>query len=70
MLDAESLIQIQRLRNKISVKFVEFFIEEGCEVLGELIRLLQTRPQPIGESCDVWDVVVFGEFWLVLNTRL
>jgi len=67
MLYSKSLIQIEGLRNKICIKFVKFLIEKRCEIFWELIGLLETRPQSIGKSCNIRDMMILTELWLVLN---
>ena len=58
VLDAKQLVKLQTLRDQVSVKFVEPLIEQSCEILGQLVRLLQTAAQAISQSRDVWHMVV------------
>ena len=70
MLNAKSLIQIECLWNEIRIEFVKFLIEKRCEILWKFIGLLETRPQSIGKSCNIRDMMIFTELWLVLNACL
>jgi hypothetical protein len=67
VLNSKSLIQIEGLRNKICIKLVKFLIEKRCEIFWEFIRLLKTRPQSIGKSCNIRDMMIFTKLWLVLK---
>ena len=67
VLNSKSLIQIEGLRNKICIKLVKFLIEKRCEIFWEFIRLLETRPQSIGKSCNIRDMMIFTKLWLVLK---
>ena len=67
MLNAESFVQIEGLRNEIRIELVKFLIEKRCEIFWEFIRLLKTRPQSIGKSCNIRDMMIFTKLWLVLK---
>lgn len=73
MLDAKELVELETLRDQVSVKFVEALIEQSGEVFGQLVRLLQTAAQAISQGRDVRNVVVLLEnvfLRLVLESSL
>lgn len=70
MLDVERFIQFKRLRNEVSIKFVQFLIEQCGEVFWQLVGLLKTRSQSVSKGSNVRYVMIFTQFWLILYTLL
>lgn len=70
MLNTESLVQLEALRDQVSVELVKILVEERREILGQLIGLLETTAQPISESRNVGYVMVFRQLLLDLDRLL
>lgn len=64
MLYAELLEEVNGFGNEVGVKFVQVVVEQRCEVLWQVVRLLQAGAQAVSQSCDVRYVCV------VLDLRL
>ena len=62
MLYAELLKKVDRLGHKVCVELVEVVVEERGKVLGQVIRLLETGAQAVGEGGDVGHVSVVLDF--------
>lgn len=54
----------------VSVEAKQALVEERSEVLGQLVALLETRPEAVGQRCYVGDVVVLADFGLLLDLGL
>ena len=67
MLDAKGLVQLKTLWDEVRVELVELLVEKGGEVLWQLVGLLQTASESIGQSGDIRHMVVLSEFWLILD---
>ena len=70
VLHTDSLVELEHFGYEVSVKAVQLLVEESGEVLGQVVRLLETAAQSISESGDVGHVVVLGHLGLVLNSCL
>lgn len=70
MLDSYLSIELDRLRDKVSVELVKALVEESCEVARQLISLLEAGTQAIGKGSDVRDMHVFRQLCLFLNSSL
>ena len=70
MLRAESLVKIDRLRDKVSVELVKLGIEKSSKVLGEVIRLLKAWAKTISKGSDIGDVSIFTDLRLFFDVSL
>ena len=70
VLHADRLVELQHLGYQVSVEAVQLLVEERSEVLGEVVRLLETAAQSVSKSGDVRHVMVLGHFGLVLDGGL
>jgi len=61
VLDSHGLVEINCFGYEVGVERVEVVIEQGREVLGQVIGLLQTRPKTVSECSDIWHVVVLTD---------
>ena len=70
VLDSHLRVELDGFGDEVGVELVEALVEEGGEVARQLVRLLQTRAQAVGEGGDVGHVHVLGELGLVLDGAL
>lgn len=70
MLYSQRLVKFDTLGHQVRVKVVELAGEKRCKVFWNLVALLQTRAQPVGQRSDVRHVVVLADLGLLLHVTL
>lgn len=70
MLDAERLVELNGLGYEVSVELIEVAIEQGREVLWQVVGFLETRSEAIGERGDVWHMVIFADLGFLFDIVL
>ena len=70
MLDADLAVEFDGLRDQVRVEFVHALVKERREVTRQLVGLLETGSEPVGQGRDVGHVHVLRELGLLLDSAL
>ena len=70
VLDPKCLVELNGLRNEVCVELVQVVVEKRCEILGQVIRFLEARPESVGKCCDIGNVHVFIDLGFFLDMTL
>jgi hypothetical protein len=70
VLDADLAVELDSLRDQVRVELVHALVEQCREVSRQLIGLLETGSESVGQSRDVRHMHVLCELRLLLDSAL